>query len=209
MTSKNRYPIPAGQERATDMIKGSRFIATVACASNVDEAKSFIAQIKEEFPDATHNCWAYVIGPPGGTLLTGSSDDGEPGGTAGSPMLHVLLNSGVGDVIVVMTRFFGGTKLGRGGLVRAYSGGTHRVLKAVRRAERVTLVSIEVAVDYTAVDALRRLIADYRGNVASETFGETAEFRIDIPLEKLAKFEKDLRGQTSGKAKIRRTAPDE
>jgi uncharacterized YigZ family protein len=210
MTSKNRYPIPAGQNRVTDMIKGSRFIATVACAPDVDAAKSFVAQIKNEFSDATHNCWAYVVGPPGSTLQTGSSDDGEPGGTAGSPMLHVLLNSGVGDVVVVVTRYFGGTKLGRGGLVRSYSGGAHRALKAVRRAERVALASIEVTVDYSAVKVLRRLIGTYHGNVVSDTFGETAVFEVEIPLERLEKFEKDLRETTSGKAKLRRrTADDE
>ena len=107
MTSVTRYPIPAGEHRITDEVKGSRLIATAAYAPGIVDAKAFIDRIRTDFRDATHNCWAYVIGPPGVTLNTGSSDDGEPGGTAGTPVLNVLLNSGVGDVVVVVTRYFG------------------------------------------------------------------------------------------------------
>lgn len=210
MTSKNRYPIPAGRKRLTDVIKGSRFITTVACASDVDEARSFVAQIKNEFSDATHNCWAYVVGPPGSTVQANSSDDGEPGGTAGLPILNVLLKSGIGDVALVVTRYFGGTKLGRGGLARAYGGGARRVLREVALAERVALASLEVSVDYPAVEAIRRLTAAFEGSVTRESFGEAAVFEVEIPLERLEKFEEDLRETTSGRAKLRRrTADDE
>ena len=123
MTSRKRYRIPARQSRVTHEVKGSRFIATAVCAPNVAAAKEFVARIKDEFSDATHNCWAWVVGFPGSTACNRSSDDGEPGGTAGLPILHALLNSGVGDIAVVVTRYFGGVKLGRGGLVRAYGGG--------------------------------------------------------------------------------------
>ena len=115
------YKIPATLHRTEEKIKRSRFIATVAHASTEKDVKTFISMIKKEFPDATHNCWAYVAGPPGDTARVGMSDDGEPHGTAGKPILTVLLHSEIGEIVAVVTRYFGGTKLGKGGLVRAYS----------------------------------------------------------------------------------------
>ncbi|MEH6457607.1 MAG: YigZ family protein, partial [Cocleimonas sp.] len=116
------YKIPAKQHRHETIIKRSRFITTIAHASSADEANAFIASIKKEFPDASHNCWAYVAGPAADSAKIGMSDDGEPHGTAGKPMLNVLLHSDIGEIVAVVTRYFGGTKLGPGGLVKAYSG---------------------------------------------------------------------------------------
>ena len=137
MSSPTRYPIPAGEYRQEEEISRSRFITTVAPARTLDEAQQFIQRIREEFPDATHNCWAYVVGPPGSTARIGMSDDGEPHGTAGKPMLGMLLHGDTGDTVAVVTRYFGGTKLGTGGLVRAYGGCLQRALQAMPRAARV------------------------------------------------------------------------
>ena len=109
-----RYAIPAGISRYEEEIERSRFIATLAHAGTAHTAKSFVDRIRAEFPDASHNCWAYLIGPPGTTGTVGMSDDGEPRGTAGRPMLTTLQHSGVGDVAVVVTRYFGGRKPGQG-----------------------------------------------------------------------------------------------
>ncbi len=138
MTSSTRYPIPAGRARVEEVILRSRFITTAGPAANVDEAKAFIAEMRAEFADATHNCYAFAAGPPGSTAMAGMSDDGEPGGTAGRPMLAVVLGSGLGDLVVVVTRYYGGTKLGTGGLVRAYSGGVKAVLDVLPVREKVT-----------------------------------------------------------------------
>ena len=124
MTSPHRYLIPAQTFRNTEEIKHSRFITTVGHAPTVEAARSFVTQISQEFSDASHNCWAYVVGP-GTTSQIGMSDAGEPHGTAGRPMLMVLSHSGVGDICAVVTRYFGGKLLGKGGLVKAYSGGVH------------------------------------------------------------------------------------
>ncbi|MGD9326788.1 MAG: YigZ family protein, partial [Desulfobacterales bacterium] len=105
------YKIPAKLYRTEETIKRSRFIATVARAFTEEDAKAFISIIKNEFPDATHNCWAYVAGPPGDTARIGMSDDGEPHGTAGKPILTALLHSEIGEIVAVVTRYFGGTKL--------------------------------------------------------------------------------------------------
>ena len=115
----NRYRLPARETRTEIKVKNSIFIATAAPVFTVAEAKAFVGRIKMEFADATHNVPAYLVGF-GTTVTAHCSDDGEPSGTAGRPMLAVLQGSGLGDVAVVVTRYFGGTKLGTGGLVRAY-----------------------------------------------------------------------------------------
>jgi len=121
MADVTRYAIPASRHRAEQVIDRSRFICSLASATSPDEAHAFIHEMNVEFPDASHNCWAFVLGPAGSTDRIGMTDDGEPHGTAGRPMLTVLTHSGVGDIAAVVTRYFGGTKLGTGGLVKAYS----------------------------------------------------------------------------------------
>jgi uncharacterized YigZ family protein len=125
-----RYPIPAQQTRTEIDVLNSRFIATIAPAFSVEQARLFIAGIKVEFSDATHNVPAYVIGH-GSSVIAHCHDDGEPSGTAGRPALAVLSGSGLGDAVVVVTRYFGGTKLGTGGLVRAYRDAVRAVLEVV------------------------------------------------------------------------------
>ena len=108
MSAPRRYPVPAARVRVEDRIEQSLFMTTVEAARSVDDAKAVLESVRKEFPDATHHCFAWVIGPPGSTNNTAAGDDGEPSGTAGRPMLKVLLNSGIGDVVVVVTRYFGG-----------------------------------------------------------------------------------------------------
>ena len=144
------------------------------------------------------------MGAPGSTALNASSDDGEPGGTAGMPILNVLLNSGVGDVAVVVTRYYGGVKLGRGGLVRAYGGGAQRVLKEAPLTERVFYTRVEMAADYAAVDTVRRLVEKHGGVVDAEDFGERAVFTVRIPEENAGGFEEDLAGASGGKVGVKR-----
>ena len=155
--SKNRYPIPARTHRVEQEIQRSRFITTVAHAPTIEAARAFIDSIREEFPDATHNCWAFAAGPPGDTAAIGMSDDGEPHGTAGRPMLTALLHGGVGEIAAVVTRYFGGTKLGTGGLVRAYTSSVQQALESLPTRERVDRTTLEVEIDYAHVDALRRI----------------------------------------------------
>src|SRR5690349_11838554 len=137
MPTPNRYLIPAGTHRTEEEINRSRFVTTFGYTPTVEAARAFIETVSNEFGDASHNCWAYVVGPPGSTGQIGMSDDGEPHGTAGRPMLTVLLHSGVGDICAVVTRYFGGTLLGTGGLVKAYSGGVQLALVDLPTIERV------------------------------------------------------------------------
>ena len=161
MTPSQRYPIPAGRFRSEIEVERSRFIATVQPVTSTAEAQAFIASIKTEFPDANHNCWAYLVGPPESTDQVGLSDDGEPHGVAGKPMLIALQYSGLGDTAVVVSRYFGGVKLGKGGMVKAYTAAVKTALEQLSRAERVTWVSFLATFDYALVTPFERRLAEF------------------------------------------------
>ncbi len=133
----------------------------------MEAARAPSPQVSAEFADANHNCWAYVVGPPGSTREIGMSDDGEPHGTAGRPMLNVLLHSGVGDMVAVVTRYFGGVLLGTGGLVKAYSGGVQLALASLPVVERVPRADLTVVLDYSAITPLQRLLPRLRSRDSS------------------------------------------
>jgi uncharacterized YigZ family protein len=190
--------------RVSDEIRGSRFVTTAARARDAHEAREFIERIRAEFHDATHNCWAYVAGAPGDASNSASSDDGEPGGTAGIPILNVLLNSGVGDVVVVVTRYYGGVKLGRGGLARAYGGGARRVLDEMPLSERIRYTGVDVTVKYSFVEPVRRIAAGLGCRIRAERFGADAAFELDVPEEAVDELKAELTQLTRGKVSIRK-----
>jgi uncharacterized YigZ family protein len=196
----SRYPVPARTHRVEQVIQRSRFITTLARASDAEAAHAFIVRIRDEFPDATHNCWAFVAGPPGDTAQIGMSDDGEPHGTAGRPMLTALLHGEVGEIVAVCTRYFGGVKLGTGGLSRAYSSSVKQALESLATAERVDRVRLEVALAYTDVDGFRRLAEAHEGIVVDETFGADVSFVVAVPTTGRATFEDALAELTQGRA---------
>lgn len=199
----DRYPIPdTAQYRVEDVIKKSQFIVTLAHAPSVEEAKAFVSSVKAEFPDATHNCWAYQAGPPGTTAKVGMSDDGEPHGTAGKPMLNVLLHADVGEIAAVVTRYFGGTKLGTGGLVRAYSGMVKLGLETLPVREKITPVRMDVVIDYSSVTLFKRMLPDYEIKVLEEKFGADAAFVVEMPKEHAETFSAAVVELTNGNALI-------
>lgn len=177
-----RYPIPAYEVSEELFVKNSRFIATLTPVFNVEDAKEFIAHIKNKYSDASHNVPAFIVGH-GDSVITHCNDDGEPSGTAGRPALAVLQGSGIGDVAVVVTRYFGGTKLGKGGLVRAYGSAVKMVLEITPRAERVPSYTVKMTVPYSWYERLNRLIEKSRGQVLDENFAAdvtvTAQFAIE------------------------------
>jgi uncharacterized YigZ family protein len=197
-----RYPIPGGRHRVEEEILRSRFITTVGHAPTVDKARAFIASVSEEFSDASHNCWAYVVGPPGSTAQIGMSDDGEPHGTAGRPMLTVLLHSGVGEMVAVVTRYFGGTLLGKGGLVKAYSGGVQFALESLPLIEKVPKAELLVVIDYANVTPVQRMLPDYEASVLSEEYAIDVTYHLEIPVEHVERFTADLAELTNGQALV-------
>jgi uncharacterized YigZ family protein len=197
-----RYPIPAAQHRVAEEILRSRFITTVGHAPTVATARALIAAVSHEFGDANHHCWAYVVGPPGSTSQIGLSDDGEPHGTAGRPMLTVLLHSGIGDIVAVVTRYFGGTLLGKGGLVKAYSGGVQLALQTLPTVEQRPTTELLVVVDYSAVTLFQRLCPVYEVVITSSDFASDVTYQLKLPDEHAAAFTTALLELTNGQALI-------
>lgn len=202
----DRYPIPAAVHRVEEEIKRSRFLTTLAYTPTVEAARAFIAAVREEFPDATHHCWAYVVGPPGATRQIGLSDDGEPHGSAGRPMLTVLLHAGVGDVAAVVTRYFGGTLLGVGGLVRAYSGGVQLGLASLPTVEQVPTVLLDVLLDYAAITVFQRLAPAFEAAIVQQEFGLDANYRIRLPQNQVEGFITAIAELTNGQALVEMAA---
>lgn len=197
-----RYPIPAGRHRVEEEINRSRFITTAAYTPTVEAARAFIDQVRAEFPDATHNCWAYLVGPPGSTGQVGYSDDGEPHGTAGQPMWTVVQHSGVGDVCFVVTRYFGGILLGKGGLVRAYSGGVKLALATLPLAQHVPTVDLLVVIDYANVTPVQRLLPEFEAELRGEEYAADVTYRIRLPEEQATALQRRLAELTNGQVLI-------
>ena len=203
------YRVPAGTQRSETVVERSRFIATVGRATAPDAARMMIDRVRQEFTDASHNCWAYVAGPPASSAAVGFSDAGEPHGTAGRPMLDVLLHSGIGEIAVVVTRYFGGTKLGKGGLVRAYGGAVQDALAQLQTIELVPRMHALITLGYGDVEVVKRLAARHRVEVTDEQYGARVTYRVAVPIADVAAFRADVADATSGRAHVERAADPE
>lgn len=204
MDRSHGYPVPAGTHETEEVIQRSRFRTVLGPAPDDEAAHAFVHEIRDRFPDATHHCWAFVAGPPGDTARVGMSDDGEPSGTAGRPMLTILLHSGVGEVVAVCVRWYGGTNLGTGGLQRAYTSGVKRTLEDLPVEERIARVRLEVTFGYAQVDGVQRLLEEIGGEVAHETYEGDVRYRVEIPEIRLTHFSRALADLTSGQGSVRR-----
>lgn len=180
--------------------KKSRFIATVRRCETEGEAVAFIEEMKKKYWDASHNCSAFVIGSRG--ELTRCSDDGEPGGTAGRPMLEVLLGEGIRNIAVVVTRYFGGTLLGTGGLVRAYSQAVKEGLKSCSTGTMRYGCELMVETDYNGVGKILYLLGQRGLEPIESEYGEAVKLKIRIPAQEKETLEKDMVEATSGRVKI-------
>ena len=193
----DRYPIPARETRVEITVVNSHFIATAAPVFSVDEARTFIARIRKEFADAAHNVPAYLVGH-GSSVIAHCSDDGEPSGTAGRPALALLRGSGLGDVVVVVTRYFGGTKLGTGGLVHAYGDAVREVLAILPRAEKVPTCTVMMAVPYPYFERVRLAVTAHGGQVMDEDFGVDVTVTARFAIESFPGFQAALQEFSSG-----------
>lgn len=196
-----RYPIPAGPARVELAVANSRFIATAGHTPSVEEAKALVAAVRAAMPDASHHCYAFLVGY-GASVTAGMSDDGEPAGTAGRPMLAVLRGADLGDVTVVVTRYFGGTLLGTGGLVRAYGDAVKAALEALPRAERVELRALAARVSYGAYAAARRALEAAGATIEGEEFGADVLLAARIPADAYADAVAALGEATAGQAAV-------
>jgi uncharacterized YigZ family protein len=194
------YLVPLNEIRRELIVVNSRFIATLAPVPTIDAARAFLTRIRQEFADASHNVPAYIIGG-GNTVTEYFSDDGEPSGTAGRPALAVLRGSGLGDVAVVITRYFGGTLLGTGGLVKAYTESTQLVVNAVGRGRRVPVHVAMLAIPYNLLERLRLVTARHQGEVLDEDFAGDITLTLQFPVGSFEAFQSDLRELSAGKLK--------
>lgn len=167
-------------------IKKSKFITNFARVDSVQGAKVFLEQVRSIHKGATHNCWAFLIQEG----VMGYSDDGEPHQTAGAPMLNVLDKWNMREVAVVVTRYYGGVKLGTGGLIRAYSGSVVDALSAMELVEFVQMVGVMAQMHYSAVDGFQYLLRQYDDSVrvVSKSFEEGAVFIVEVKHPSVAKF---------------------
>ena len=188
--------------RDEDVVRRSRFIVSIARVSSTEEAKAFIERIRAEYPTATHNCWAFNAGAPEDTAQVGASDDGEPQGTAGRPMLTVLLHSGVGEIAAVVTRFFGGTLLGTGGLVRAYQGSVKLGLDSLPVVLRKDMQRFVVSIEPHQVSDFQHFLAEAKGRVLTSDFRFDATFEVEIPKPNVQSFADRMMAVTAGEALI-------
>lgn len=179
------------------IVDKSRFITTIYPCTTEEEAQAFIGRINKEFWDATHNCTAYALGAK--QEQQRSSDNGEPSGTAGKPMLEVLKKTGITNVAVVVTRYFGGIKLGAGGLIRAYS---HSVAESLRLAPKelhTTRTQLQATIDYSLYGAVERFVQDKKLHYEAN-FGEHVTVTILVPPTDVDGIQKELQDMSHGAA---------
>jgi uncharacterized YigZ family protein len=178
--------------------KKSRFIATIRPVSTQEEALAFVDEMRKKYYDARHNCWAFIVGTSDVTVR--SSDDGEPSGTAGRPMLEVLTGSGIRNIAVVVTRYFGGVLLGTGGLVRAYQGAVKEALALCKTALQRYGVRLKIKTDYNLVGKIQYILASKNINIEDSVYTEDVELTALVPIEDYDRLRAEITEATSAKA---------
>ena len=189
--------VPARRIQTEFIEKNSRFIASAAPAFTVEQAQDFIRDIGEKYPDATHHVPVFLIGH-GASVIEHCSDDGEPSGTAGKPALAVLRGSGLGDIVVVITRYFGGTKLGTGGLVRAYSDSMRKVLAELPRAKKLATTTLLFVVPYPLFERAQIIITNFDGFCIEKNFAADVTISVRLPNQHLEAFRDRMTALTQG-----------
>ena len=196
------YTILAAAVESTTEEKNSDFLTFLHPVSTREEAKGFVEQYRQRYPDANHVCWAYVIGNTRQPQTQAFSDDGEPSGTAGKPMLHVLTERDVGNSLAVVVRYFGGVKLGAGGLVRAYSGAVSNAVNAAQLVDVVPSVQFNVTVDFAKEAKIRHLVNQHQGQLLAVDYAAGVVLTISLAASERAALVRDIINETAGSALI-------
>jgi uncharacterized YigZ family protein len=196
------YPIPAGPVSVSEEIKKSRFITLLAPTGGVDAAKAFIQQVRNEHPTARHHCWAFVAGPPTDSQQLGFSDDGEPSGTAGKPILAQLMGSGIGEITAVVVRYYGGIKLGTGGLVRAYGSGVQQALKQLVVSYKIPQAEYTLQCDYAQLALVENLLQQLEGRIVQGEYGASVLLHLTLPVTGVEAFGNKLRDLSRGNLQL-------
>ncbi len=204
--SNDTYLVPdlkKGEIHRTEFtVKKSRFITSIARTHGVDEAKAFIDKVTNEFSDARHNCFAFNSDKPGTSGYAGCSDDGEPHGTAGQPMLNVILHCDVGEITAVVTRYFGGILLGTGGLVKAYQDSVKQALETLKTTPMVLMTTYKVQIEHSNVTLFQRLLNKVNAQILNQEYTDKVVFTVMIPNDSASLFTSSVTQMTSGRALI-------
>lgn len=193
----DHYHIPAGPHRTEIVVVNSRFITTIAPAPTVEHARIFVSGVRAEMPNASHHVYAFRAGY-GSSVIEGMSDDGEPPGTAGPPTLAVLRGANIGDIVLVTTRYFGGTKLGTGGLVRAYTESAQTALAGLPITLKAPREKIGLDLPYSLYAPVKRLIQQRHGAIDEEIFNDVVTIFLTFVSDDVAAFEADLATLSAG-----------
>lgn len=196
-----KYYRPSGFHRTEIVIINSQFITSVSRADTAAEARTFINQVRNEMPDASHHVYAFRAGY-GNSVTEGMSDDGEPSGTSGSPTLAVLRGADIGDIVLVTTRYFGGTKLGTGGLVRAYTESAQTALEDLPTEWRAPKTQIGLDASYSNYEPVKRLIEQYDGHIDDESFAGNVSIILTLLQEQVKPFSTELIELTAGQSEV-------
>lgn len=196
------YLTPSETQQFSLEIKRSRFISTVAHIDSREQAKAFIASIHLKYPDARHNCWAFIAGAPNDLYGVDQSDDGEPKDTAGKPMLNVLQHSGLGHVVLVVTRYFGGIKLGAGGLVRAYSQSASEAVKGLKTRKHIVCKVMHVLVPYHFLGKIEYYLQKHSIEIIEKNFNNDVALSIAVPVMQVGTLSNELNGLSNGVIQI-------
>ena len=195
--------IPAAPVSVVEEIKKSRFITLLAHTDGVEAAKAFVESVKAEHPDARHHCVAWVAGAPNDSQqLVGFSDDGEPAGTAGKPMLAQLMGSGVGEITAVVVRYYGGILLGTGGLVKAYGGGVNQALRQLTTQRKTPLTEYTLQCEYGQLAGIEALLGQFDGKVVASDYQAFVRLRVALPFAKVDEFSAKLADFSRGSLQL-------
>ncbi|WP_073582182.1 YigZ family protein [Vibrio quintilis] len=186
------YLIPSDSVQYEEEIKKSRFLTYLHHTPGTDLAKQYICQIRALHPGARHHCWAFVAGVPENSMLWGFSDDGEPSGTAGKPILSQLSGSGIGEITAVVVRYSGGIKLGTGGLVKAYGGGVQQALKQIQVVEKKVTTAVKVTLDYELLSVVRPVIENFQAKEVDAQYLHNVILLIEIEVLHLEEFKQAI-----------------
>lgn len=196
------YLVPTSTQTFELEFKRSRFITSVSRITDRAGGKQFVEEMRATYPTASHHCWAYIAGRPDDAHQYDQSDDGEPRGTAGRPMLNVVTHSGLGNTIVVVTRYFGGIKLGAGGLVRAYSQSVSEALKQLQTTEQQITSALTIKFPYTWQGRLDNYLAVARVTITSKSFENGICYTLAVPLSQFDSIQLDISNLTLGQVEI-------
>ncbi len=192
------YRVPAEPVQSEIVINRSRFLTTAELATSVLGARERLAALRSEMPGANHHVYAFRVGF-GNSITEGMSDDGEPTGTAGPPTLAVLRGSGIGDILIVTARYFGGAKLGTGGLVRAYTASAQEALRALKTELKVEKKTVGLEMPYSFYNLVKRLVAAHNGTIEDEVFDERILIIVRFVQSDLNRFTVEVRERTAGR----------